>query len=292
MRRIPLGLVLFIWFGLVALPAAIPAGSQLPRLPDSVKFAVIGDNGNGSREQMEVGQKIAAARTLFPFEFVLMCGDNMYGSQQPADFITKFQRPYAALLTAGVPFHAALGNHDDPENRHYAPFNMGGQRFYSFVKKNVRVIVLDSNEMDRPQLAWFEQTLKTSPDEWKIVVFHHPLYSDGGRHGSNVELRVILEPLLVKYGVDVVFSGHEHFYERIKPQKGITYFIEGSSGQLRKGDVRPSAMTAAYFDQDQTFMLVEIAGDEMFFQVLSRTGATVDRGVIARRPLSQPGALP
>jgi hypothetical protein len=51
-------------------------------------------------------------------------------------------------------------------------------------------------------------------------------------------------------------------------------------------------MTAAYFDQDQTFMLVEIAGDELSFQVLSRAGATVDRGVISRRPVSQPGARP
>ena len=66
--------------------------------------------------------------------------------------------------------------------------------------------------------------------------------------------------------------GHDHIYERIKPQKGITYFVNGSSGELRKGDVRPSAMTAAYFDQDQAFSLVEIAGDDMFFQARSRTG--------------------
>jgi hypothetical protein len=62
-------------------------------------------------------------------------------------------------------------------------------------------------------------------------VFHHPLYSDAARHGSNIELRVVLEPLLVRYGVSVVFSGHDHVYERSTPQKGITYFIEGSSGQ-------------------------------------------------------------
>ncbi len=92
----------------------------------------------------------------------------------------------------------------------------------------------------------------------------------------------MLEPLLVRYGVDVVFSGHEHVYERIKPQKGITYFIAGSGGQLRKGGVTPSAMTAAGFDQDQTFMLVEIVGDEMFFQAISRTGRVVDSGVIHR----------
>ena len=286
MRKPALGLVLLLWFGFGALPLAVPAARQLPRQPDSLKFAVIGDFGTGSREQTEVGEQLAASRATFPFEFVLTVGDNFYGSQQPADLVTKFERPYAGLMAAKVPFYAALGNHDDPRHVTYPLFNMGGQRYYSLPRKNVRFIILDSNEMDRPQLAWFEQALKASADDWKIVVFHHPLYSDGGRHGSNVELRVLLEPLLVKYGVPVVFSGHEHFYERIRPQKGITYFIEGSSGQLRRGDVNPSAMTAAYFDQDRTFMLVEIAGDEMFFQTRSRAGATVDQGVIARRPVS------
>jgi predicted MPP superfamily phosphohydrolase len=278
--------VLLFWLGLGALPLAGPTAPQLPREPHSLKFAVIGDNGNGSRAQKEVGLQMAAARGSFPFEFVLMCGDNLYGSQKPADFVAKFEQPYAALLAAGLPFYAVLGNHDDPNNRNYPLFNMGGQRYYTLVRKQVRFIMLDSNEMDRPQLAWLEQTLKSAQDNWKIVVFHHPLYSDGRRHGSNVELRVLLEPLLVKYDVQVVFSGHEHFYERLKPQKGVAYIIEGSSGQLRKGNVSPSATTAAYFDQDQTFMLVEIAGDDLFFQTLSRTGKTVDHGFISRRPIS------
>ena len=83
--------------------------------------------------------------------------------------------------------------------------------------------------------------------------------------------------------ISAVFSGHEHFYERTTPQKGITYFIEGSSGQLRKGDVNRSPMTAAAFDQDQTFMLVEIMGDQLTFETVSRTGAIVDAGVVRRR---------
>jgi predicted phosphodiesterase len=99
-----------------------------------------------------------------------------------------------------------------------------------------------------------------------------------------MELRVLLEPLFAKYGVDVAFSGHEHVYERHKPQKGVTYFTEGSSGKLRKGDVRPGPTTAAYFDQDQTFMVVEIHAEEMAFQTISRTGRVVDAGTIARRP--------
>ena len=141
--------------------------------------------------------------------------------------------------------------------------------------------------MDPQQLAWLDNALKQSPEPWKICYFHHPLYSDGGRHGSEVELRVVLEPLFVKYGVNVVFSGHDHIYERIKPQKGITYFVNGSSGELRRGDVHPSAMTAAYFDQDQAFSLVEIDGDDLFFQARSRAGETVDSGVIHRRAGNQ-----
>jgi len=148
----------------------------------------------------------------------------------------------------------------------------------------VRFFVLDSNQLDPPQRAWLDDTLKQSQDEWKICYFHHPIYSDGGRHGSDVQLRVALEPVFTKYGVNLVFSGHDHIYERLVPQKGIAYFVAGSSGELRRGDVKRSATTAAYFDQDQAFMLVEIAGSDCFFQAVSRTGAVVDSGAIHRQP--------
>jgi len=272
---------------LIGLATVVSAASQVTRAPDaesaSVKFAVIGDNGTGKTPQYEVGTQLAAARQTFPFEFVLMVGDNMYGSQKPKDFVDKFERPYAALLGAGVPFYATLGNHDEPTNRSYAGFNMKGERYYSHVVKQVRFVVLDTNLLDPAQLTWATRVLEDATEPWKIAVFHHPLYSNAARHGSNVDLRVILEPLLTRSGVTVVFSGHEHVYERLKPQKGITYFTEGSSGQLRKGDMQPDDSTAASYDQDQTFMLVEIAGNQMTFRTLSRTGQVVDSGVIARR---------
>ncbi len=267
-----------------ALAVAAAAQSTLPDQSDSLKFAAIGDNGTGDRPEYDVGQQMAAARGKFPFEFVIMLGDNMYGRQQRQDFVDKFERPYAALLQSGVRFFATLGNHDDQVNRNYEGFNMSGERYYTYVKKNVRFVVLDSNLMDPKQLAWADDTLKSAQEPWKICYFHHPLYSDAGRHGPDVQLRVALEPMFVRYNVNAVFSGHEHVYERVKPQKGITYFIDGSSGQLRKGDMNPSAQTAASFDQDQTFMLVEVAGDDMFFETISRTGRTVDSGVVHRRP--------
>jgi 3',5'-cyclic AMP phosphodiesterase CpdA len=251
--------------------------------PESLRFAVVGDAGSGEAPQYDVGRQMSAARETFPFEFVIALGDNMYGRQEPQDFVTKFEKPYEPLLAAGVRFFGTLGNHDRQENRFYPGFNMGGERFYSFVRQHVRFVVLDTNLLDPKQLAWAEDTLKEAPEAWKIVYFHHPLYSDGGRHGSNVELRVRLEPLLVRYGVSVVFAGHEHIYERTVPQKGITYFVEGASGQLRKGDLQRSPLTAAGFDQDRTFMLVELTGDRMSFRTISRTGVTVDSGVIVRR---------
>jgi predicted phosphodiesterase len=257
-------------------------GQRLPNAASSVKFAVIGDNGTGDRPEYEVGAQMARARASFAFDSVIMLGDNMYGSQEPADFIRKFEQPYKALLDAGVQFFATLGNHDNQLNRYYKPFSMGGERYYTFAKKNVRFFVLDSDGLDPKQMAWLDEVLKSSTDEWKICYFHHPLYSDGGTHGSAVELRVVLEPLFLRYGVAVVFSGHEHFYERLAPQKGIYYFIEGAGGQLRRGDIVRSEFKAAGFDQDQSFMLVEIVGSDLFFQAISRTGQIVDSGTIRR----------
>jgi 3',5'-cyclic AMP phosphodiesterase CpdA len=266
--------------GSAAMFAQAPA---LPNRPDSVKFAAIGDNGTGARPQYEVAEQMNNAHATFPFDLVIMLGDNMYGGQRPADFVKKFEQPYANLLSAGVKFQASLGNHDRPENAFYKPFNMNGQRYYSYVRKNVRFLALDSTQMDPKQVQWIESTLRDAREDWKIPYFHHPLYSNANRHGASVDLRVILEPLFIKYGVNVVFSGHDHVYERVKPQKGIFYFVSGSAGELRKGNMRPTGETAAFFDQDQSFMLVEIADSTLNFQVVSRTGKTVDSGVIQRQ---------
>jgi predicted phosphodiesterase len=256
----------------------------LPLKPDSVRFAVIGDMGTGEKPQYEVAGQMIGDRLKFPFEFVIMLGDNLYDDDGAGtgDYEGRFERPYKPLLDASVKFYAILGNHDKPNQRFYKSFNMNGQQYYTYKKGNVRFFALDSNYMTPQQLSWLEKELQNSGSDWKICYFHHPLYSSGGTHGSSTELRLVLEPLLVKYGVQVVFAGHEHIYERVKPQKGVYYFTEGASGELRPGDLRKTALTAAGYDQDRSFMLVEIAGDELYFQTISRTGQTVDSGMIRR----------
>ena len=174
--------------------------------------------------------------------------------------------------------------HDEPERQTpYKQYNRGGERYYTFTPKDgVRFFALDSNYMDKKQIDWFENELKNSGSEWKIAFSHHPLYSSGDKHGPDVVLRDALEPLMLKYGVDVVFAGHEHFYERIKPQKGIYHFILGSSAKLRRNGLRNIGITEKGFDTDNAFMVVEIAGNDMVFQTLSRTGTVIDSGKIRR----------
>jgi 3',5'-cyclic AMP phosphodiesterase CpdA len=221
----------------------------------------------------------------YKYQTVVLVGDNLYGAERPQDFQNKFERPYKSLLDAGVKFYASLGNHDAREQRFYKPFNMNGKLYYAFSPNpSIRFIALESTYLEPEQVKWLEQELASSRSAWKIVFFHHPLYSSGGRHGSDLRLRRVLEPLFLKYGVSVVLTGHDHFYERVKPQKGIPYFVVGSGGKLRKGDLdRSTGLTAKGFDSDLAFMVAEIAGDEMYFYVVSRTGQAIDAGVLRRR---------
>jgi predicted phosphodiesterase len=298
----------------VALPlllAGPPTSAQDLRLPlkgGSIRFAVIGDTGTASTAQYDVAKQMAAFRTKFAFDFVIMVGDNLYGGSASAnDFKTKFEGPYAQLLGDKVKFYAALGNHDNPSERNYKDWNMDGQRYYTWRASpgglakigspGVRFFALDSNYMDKPQLDWVEAELKKSSSEWKIAFFHHPLYSSGRTHGSSLDLRSQLEPLFMKYGVTVVLTGHDHFYERIKVQNGIYHWVCGAGGSLRKGDIdRSTGLTESGFDSDYSFMLVEIDGADMYFQAISRTGQTIDSGVIHHTPFpeaaKEPSPLP
>jgi 3',5'-cyclic AMP phosphodiesterase CpdA len=267
---------------LAAIRVSLFGQVTLPLTPGSVRFAVIGDSGTGDLPQYQIADEMNAARQIFRFDFVLMLGDNIYGGQSARDYNRKFESPYKELLAAGVEFYGSLGNHDSPTERFYKPFNMNGQHYYTYRKGNVQFFVLDSNYMKPEQLSWLEKELQNSGVDWKICYFHHPLYSSGAFHGASAELRTSLEPLFVKYGVQVVFAGHEHVYERTKPQKGVTYFTEGAAGELREGNLMKTDLTAVGYDHDRSFILVEISGDELDFQTISRTGATVDSGVIKR----------
>lgn len=282
-------LVAFLLLAGVGSAAALEL--RLPSKSGSVRFAVIGDSGTGRLGQYEVAGEMEKVHNLFAFDFVIMLGDNIYGGKSPSDFRRKFEDPYGRLLNMGVKFYATLGNHDDPNERLYKPFNMDGKRYYSFKRGNAEFFALDSNYMDPPQLAWLSQQLKGCGATWKICYFHHPLYSDGKAHGPDVDLRKLLEPVFRQNGVQVVFSGHEHLYERLQPKNGICYFVLGSSGSLRPHNLKHSPEIAKGYDTDRTFELVEITGNQLYFQTLSEAGATVDSGQLETGKADAPGKL-
>ena len=278
---------------LVRVRSAAKSGQlALPNALTSVKFAVIGDSGRGTPEQHAVAAQMVRFRDTFKYNFVLMLGDNIYeGPATPEDYRRKFEEPYRELLDDGVRFFAVLGNHDDPRQVSYTPFNMHGERYYSFappedpltrIATRVEYFGLDSTNMDRGQLVWLDERLGLSRAEWKIVFLHHPLYTSGRYRNASRAHRWAVEPILTRHGVNVVLSGHEHIYQRSELQNGVLYFVSGGAGSLRPGDGVPAPFVARSYDDDYHFMLMEIEDDAMHFQVISRAGDTIDAGTMYR----------
>ncbi len=267
-----------------ALSPALPTGQPAPGV---FRFVAIGDTGTGGKDQLAVAQRMAAFHDERPYETVILLGDNVYPQGSPAELPRKFERPYAELLRRGVRFHAALGNHDVQRGRaaqiNYELFNMGGRAYYSFTKGGnlVEFFALDSTAMDEAQLRWLDEALGASAARWKIVYCHHPLYSSGKRHGSDMKLRARLEPLLVRHAVAAVFSGHDHFYERTVPRQGVQYFVSGAGGKIRRGNLdRRGPHFAAGNDQVHSFMYVEIAPEQLNFWAVGADGNVLDRGTL------------
>lgn len=275
--------------------AALTAGTllkpssvfSLEAARDKLRFAVIGDWGDGSDDQAALGKQMHSVYEKSSFDFVLASGDNIYPNGAARHFVKKFEEPFSGLLKNQVKFHTVFGNHDVEEGRqdqrHYPLFNMEGQHYYTLRRGNglVDIFMLDTTDYDAAQAGWFENDLRSSTAKWKIVVMHHPLYSSGKKHGPNLKLRRKIEPLLTQYKVNVVFAGHDHIYERVKPQHGVQHFVTGAGGKLRRGGMdKESTITAAGYDKDNHFMLIELDDRELNFKAISETGTLIDSGAI------------
>jgi predicted phosphodiesterase len=258
----------------------------------TVRFVALGDTGTGGPGQLAVASQLKVFHGQRPYDTALLLGDNLYPNGDVSGLVEKFEKPYEQLLSSGVRFHAVLGNHDVQSGRaaqiNYAGFNMGGRTYYSFTRgaQLADFFALDSNQMDAQQLRWFEDSLSISKARWKIVLMHHPLYSSGKKHGSNAVLQGKLEPLFTRYGVAVVFAGHDHIYGRTAPIKGVQYFVSGAGGQLRRDGISEnSQLFVAENDQVHSFMYVELKADRLDFWSVGEDGKVVDAG-----PINPPSA--
>ncbi len=335
-----------VWLGLVLLARVAIAQEPL-------SFAIIGDSGApGSSQRQVSGQMKGYYDKKQRFDFVLMVGDNVYPDGIGRGLKFHFEDPFQALLGAGVKFYAALGNHDIRRGTetqiNYDKFNMGGRRYYSFVKTDglIEFFALDSTvlaeeakelearevamlereklaidadgrvtgkeqkrlkrldaELDESrsfidehirlagaQIDWLKDALSKSQARWKVVFMHHSIYSSATRRGGHgkdksvLRLRVLLEPILVEHRVDVVIAGHDHTFERTKPQPqnpagshSVQYFTAGASSKIRPGDLdRNSPYFMTGDDRRNSFLVVRVTSREMKVEAIASDGNLID----------------
>jgi 3',5'-cyclic AMP phosphodiesterase CpdA len=281
-----------VLLGLITLVFGAAAASQTN--PKPLSFAVIGDSGDGSKAQYAISEQMGNHRQKTPFDFILMLGDNIYGGK-PKYFKREFEDPYKNLLEAGVKFYAALGNHDElavDYHVNYKDFNMGGKRYYNFVKgvegdeRLIEFFALDTNEekgVDQAQLDWLTKALGDSKARWKVAFMHHSLFSSGRMHPPYMAMRNQLHPIFAKYKVDLALAGHTHVYERIKPQDGVQYITEGCSGKLMRGNLtKNSPLTAYGNDQEQSFLLIHVTPNDLKVEAVNMDGKSFDAVTLRR----------
>jgi predicted MPP superfamily phosphohydrolase len=289
-RRQALLSIATITAGAAVLPRAVFAATPAK---DRIKFIAIGDFGTGDDNQAGIAAQMLRDHKTSPLDFVIAVGDNIYPDGGGRHFAKKFERPYSGLIREGVKFHAVLGNHDVRDGRRdqcqYPLFNMNGQCHYTVKQGDglAEFFMIDSTDFNMTQAGWLEGVLKESTAKWKIAVFHHPIYSSAETHGSDLGLRRRIEPLLTRYGVNVVLSGHDHTYERVKPQQGVQYFVTGAGGKVRRDDINMrSPFRAMSFDEDNHYLQMVIEDQQIGFQTITRGGAVIDRGAINPRAMA------
>jgi hypothetical protein len=196
-------------------------------------FLALGDSGSGDEEQFAVAALMAGE----PADFIVHTGDMIYPDAVAEEWDPKFFVPYEPLLRR-VALWPSIGNHDigadDGESWRdvfHTPANNTdlNERYYSFRYGNARFIVLDTYDDLDPGSAQYDfltRELGSSVATWKFVVFHDTIYSNG-EHGSDDGIRADLVPVFDEFGVDVVFMGHDHHYERTWPLRGDAVVPEG-----------------------------------------------------------------
>ena len=226
-----------------ALPPA--SASPAPGAP-LLRLAVLGDAGTREAMQARVAAQVKAADARGrPFDALLITGDLVYEEGDSDLTDASVIRPYAATFTRAE-IIAAIGNHDIESDEGGDIMRRLGRPGPVYVQDvgPVRVIALDSNRVTTAQTEWLKRVLDQPrpASTWVIVVMHHPAYSSG-EHGPEEDVRRDWVPVFAREDVDVVLSGHDHDYERTKPQNGVTYIVSGGGGaELR--DVGRSSFTA------------------------------------------------
>lgn len=209
-------------------------GRDSPDEPGSWRFAAVGDYGAGTVHEARVAETIRRGAP----QLVITVGDNVYPTGKWEDYQKNFDPPeYYGSLIHEFPFMPSIGNHDEIYRNDLRPYfahfqHLDGHPYYAFTFRNAHFIALDGDQDLRPgseQRRWLERELASSTSTFRVVYMHYPMYSD--EVGDFEEIRGSLQPLLTRYRVQLMVTGHVHNYQRTRPIDGTVHIITGNGGQ-------------------------------------------------------------
>jgi hypothetical protein len=272
------------------------------------KFAVIGDSGWGdpnSDAQGLIARQIVTEKPAL----VLHTGDLVYNPTANYESYQRNYFNYYAETMCSAPFFPCPGNHeyDVPNATPYlsihslpsdnVPFSDRG-RYYSFDWGNVHFVSIDSMQalnqavnFNGPMLRWLENDLRSTRLFWRVVYFHHPPYAGAGSNTGDAQsqwARAYMVPIFERYGVQLVFSGHEHSYQRsrpiwksnfVDPSLGINYLTSGGGGAAlysSPGDGAPSVPIVAFAKSLYHYLKVDVNGPSMVVHALRKDGTEIE----------------
>ncbi|MBN1343960.1 MAG: metallophosphoesterase [Phycisphaerae bacterium] len=263
------------------------------------RFVAFGDSGTGTHSQRRLGERMLE----HGFDLAIHTGDLIYPAGEPEDYDKKFYQPYRELI-ARVPFMPSIGNHDFktddarplldafvlPTN---GPKGSDPERHYWFDFGCARFVAIDSDVAEAALrdrvVPWLEHVFESAGQRWRFVFLHHPAYTACAKRGPHPRVQQVLVPAWEAAGVDVVFCGHNHLYERSKPMlkgkiasphEGIVYIVTGAGGAslypAKPYNLRPEYSDRVY-DNDYSFTRVDASPRELELQQITIGGRVVDR---------------
>lgn len=268
-------------------------------------FFTTGDIGEPGGKQALTADRIL--RTTPRAEMGLLCGDVIYPDGESSGYDAHLMRPWAPLLRS-VAVWPALGNHDwhvNPDQNFaqewYLPNN---EHYYSFDRGNAHFIALDTRDGDiydrERQIAWLRADLAAHRDAgWIFAYYHHPGITCTYK-GYNDAVIANFHPLFDEYGVDMVFLGHAHTYERMYPLRngiplhqdqepdyhdpqGTIYVVSGCGAKLQCSTTRDCAVNATQIDCTILFTHVTVRGKQLTLRTIeSATGTERDRITVTK----------
>lgn len=226
-----------------------PTVAPTPTPRPEIRFAAVGDIGEGNDVQRRVGARIVELHRERPIDVLLLLGDIIYPDGAGHRYEERFAEPWQPVLEARIRMAAVLGNHDVQTNNGrdiIELFEMPG-RYYALERRPATFYALDTNRFDAEQRQWLREQLADDRMPWRIPIMHAPPYSSGSLHGSTGYVRDGLEPILREFDVRLTLAAHDHNYERTHPVDGTTHVVAGTGCCLR--DVGRSDFTAVAFSE-------------------------------------------